>query len=430
MSYSYYPHSSAFGGWGVPFAQMKVKKTTSVHVTRYPNGVDCSALSDDGKMILDFFMSITKDQGWHEISKTFWESMMDKSRYKKELNKLIDAKIIECDDSYLQASKAKDGKGFCKSYRLSPILIDKVLNGEFSVEVQQVKYVSPSRNLGYRVEFESGLGTYSQYEIELIKESYGNFNLHHKWAHGTFFKSDFRELVILDKIFHGGVLKISEGMKVGRIYSRIHYLPKRLRHLLQIGGKNVKMYDASSCLPAIMVSFIKAFPSEQEKYLKLVYGTGLYEKIIEISECDGFDREDAKVAIQQWMSNGRYERLWSVDVVKKIDEFIKGEFPNLYEVKKRNEGTLQAKLQNIEADLFVKMNCDVASIHDSFFIACGDRSQDFRRRFCNLSEKELGFPLVLNKVDLKEESKKALINKIKSAKPQIQEMLFDAFKLI
>lgn len=411
-------------------------KSIIVSVTRYPRGVDISTLSEAQKAVVDYLLEQTSSYEWIPISKFYLQSIAGNVSYRKEIEGLIKMHIIECDEKYLPSSVALGGEGFPKSYRFNPRLIECVLNGDYEIETSKIAYTYHSSPPDYKIEFNSRFGLYSEEEVGQIKEAYQKFSLHPKWATGTFFQSDFSLLSRLDETFHGGVIKMWEGKSVGRIYSLIHALPKRLRHLLRIEGSPIKMYDATAAIPAIMASYIKSNPEEQSRYLDLVYGSGIYEKMVQLVGLKTFTRDDAKVAMQQWLSNGRCRKLWKVDVVGIFDEYIRSEFPTLHAVREENAGSLQANLQTLEAHLFVKLTCGfkvagkqtiLASIHDSIIVGKGYNGRDLLDRLATISKKELGFVLKLKKVDVAEEARTVTLKKIMEMNGSTQQRLMEAF---
>lgn len=184
-------------------------------------------------------------------------------------------------------------------------------------------------------------------------------------------------------------LRISEGTKSPRVYHPVLKLKRDLRQFIEIDGEKMAEIDGDEFHPHLLATFLEG--SRQTEYLDYVK-RGFYKQFV----TPKISRDVVKQSLQMFLSG---YKPFKGSVPDKIRWWFEQYFPEIIERIEEEDKGLQATLQTIEANLFVRdifVACPIWAlpIHDGMCCAESD-AEELKDFISKRIVDHLGFPIPL-----------------------------------
>jgi hypothetical protein len=299
------------------------------------------------------------------------QRVLNSRKAKPALEVLLRLKIIETDNYYRVGRHGEGGKS--RGYRFT-----SVYNEVRFRLVKELDYSRISQRLLREEEREaSKLSPAHAYLFECLKrvtiQKDARDVMDASLDVWSAFQEDFYERSI--ELIETKQWYLNVGPQVGRVFTNVTNLPRKLRPYLRLDGRPLAEIDISACQPMLLSELYPVGSSEKEKYLELLVTGKFYETLdAQLGKPYGPERRDElkrAVLTQVCFDKLRAEQ-------GRLCKAFAAMFPELYaqivQFKTPNHKALAQRLQRGEADIVIHdfvanvaqtSGLPVLTIHDS-----------------------------------------------------------------
>jgi hypothetical protein len=298
-----------------------------------------------------------KQNGFVNIPSSYLKKTIGKRYYKRAVQILEMLGVIEINHRYAHAEDPK--KSFSKSYRFT----DEFCNCRFrSLRLHQPRATTRKRNLKDNSIIRSELDLFIHANILRLavdEDGFQSYRNRTEMPIERLFKCER----YIDKV-KAGKVDLKRGRTVNRIYHVVATMPKELRRFLSLCDSDSSLIEADfkSTFPVLLLSLYPNPNCAEAERLKAILSEGIYALFA--GNAIDVKRQFGRFAF------GRYRRK------NNFGENFSRALPELTCLIRNYPGSLNAALQNLEAEIFIdsvlrycmELEIFAVPIHDGFLI--------------------------------------------------------------